>query len=82
MGLVDLVASAVMGLAHGFQIGFDMAKVRGAAFQGVDGDLRICLHLGLVCQCLRTLKKPLLVLFARDIGLERVVQRSDFGLFF
>ena len=82
MGLVHLVTSAVMGLAHRFQIGFNMAKVCSAAFQGVDGNLRIRLYFGLIRQSFGPLKEPLLLLLAIDVVLERVVFRGDFGLFF
>ena len=71
-----------MGLAHRFQIGFNMAKVRSPAFQGVDGNLRVRLNFGLIRQSFGPLEEPLLLLFAIDVVLERVVFGGDFGLFF
>ena len=46
--LVDVVASRVMRLANGFQIGLDMANIGHAAFKLIDGFFSISFDLGLV----------------------------------
>jgi hypothetical protein len=48
LGLVDLVARGVVGLADGFEVGLDRAQVGHARFEVVHGLQAIQAHLGLL----------------------------------
>ena len=80
--LVDLVARGIVGLAHGFEVGLDMAQIGHARFERIDGAQRFGLHLGLVGMRFGPLQKPLLVLLEGDLGLQGFVFLRDFGLLF
>ncbi len=80
--LVDLIARSVMGLAHGFQTGLDVAQVGHTAFQRVHRTFGIGLDFGLIRFGFGALQKPLLMLLERDFCLQRVVLHRHFGLLF
>ena len=82
LGLIHLVACGVMRLAHGFQLGLNMAQIGHAGLERVDCGQSVGLHLGLVGQCFGTLEEPLLVLLLRHFGLQRVVLLGHLGLLF
>ena len=82
LGLVDVVTGGVMGLAHLLQIGFGLAQIGGARFQRVGRLRRLGQHPGLFGSGLGALQKPLLLLLARDIFLQRLELHRGFGLFF
>ena len=53
--LVDMVACAVVGLAHGFQLGLNMAHIGYTAFQVVDGFFLVGFDAGLLTLGVSTL---------------------------
>ena len=71
-----------MGLAHGFQIGLDVADLRHAGFQLVDGLQTFLADFGQIAFGILLLQKPQLVLLEGDAGLQLVVSGSNLGLLF
>ncbi len=71
-----------MGLAHLLQVGLGLAQIGGARFQRVGRLRRLGLHPGLFGSGLSALQKPLLLLLARDIFLQRLELHRGFGLLF
>ena len=82
LGLVDLVAGLVVRLAHGFQVGLDVADFRHAAFQLVDGLQAFLADLGQIALGVLLFQEPQLVLLERHAGLQRVVLGRHHGLLF
>ena len=82
LGLVDFVTGGVMGLPHLLQIGLRLAQIGGARFQRVGRLRRLGLHPGLFGSGLGALQKPLLLLLARDILLQRLELHRGLGLLF
>ena len=80
--LVHLVASGVVRLPDGFQLGFHTAQVGRARLQVVERLCGVVFHLGLVGVGLAALQKPQLVLLERGAGLQGFVARRHLGLLF
>jgi len=80
LGLVDLVAGRVMGLADGLEVGLDVAQVGYAGLELDDGLLALLLDAGLVGLGFGALEVPELLLLERDVGMQAVVLLRDLGL--
>lgn len=80
LGLVDLVAGVVMGLAHGFQVGLDPAQIGRARLQFVHPLPPLGLHARQLGLGVLELEEPQLLLPQRHLRLEPVVALRHLGL--